>query len=301
MNFKSWLRKILPQPSANTAASFHRNDLAHMMMQKRNCILKLDYHLAEHCNLRCKGCSTYAPLAQKEFAELDVFTSDLTQLRSLIGDRLLNLHLLGGEPLLNPEIEQFVVKARSIFPETFIDIVSNGLLVKKMPESFWNTLREQNVALQLSVYPVNLNYAELTEYAKSKGVSAFSYGGGETIDHFYRKALDPYGQQVMYTSHLNCPHGDNTQLFRGRLYRCPSTAYVHHLNRKLKADDPSRPQEMFKLHPMDSLDIYQAKSAEEVFEFLSNAIPFCRYCVCTNITDVPWAKSDQNVQEWVNL
>lgn len=299
MNLKKRLRNILPQPSANTAAGFHRNDVAHHMMQKRNCLLKLDYHIAEHCNLKCKGCSTYAPLAPEVFTQLSVFQADLQRLKELLGDRLLNLHLLGGEPLLHPELEQFVVAARAILPDTFIDIVSNGLLTKQMPDSFWKTLGEQDVPLQFSSYPIDLDYPALIAYVKSKGARAFSYH--EEIDSFYRKGLDPYGQQIMYQSYLHCPHGDNTQLREGKLYRCPSTAYIDHLNRKLKLDDPTAPAETFKLHAMDSLDIYKAESAEEVLEFLSNAIPFCRYCLCSSMTEIPWAQSEQDVREWVNL
>ena len=301
MSLKSKLRKILPQPSANTTAAFQRLDVALQMSQKRNCLLKLDYHLTEHCNLNCKCCSTYAPLAEKEFTDIEVFKADLTRLRELIGDKLLNLHLLGGEPLLHPDVEQFIVAARAIFPETFIDVVSNGLLVKKMPDSFWNTMKEQDVVLQFSAYPVNLDYVELIEYAKSKGVRAFCFTGEGKIDTFYRKGLDPFGQRIMYTNHMLCPHGDNTQMRQGKLYRCPSAAYVRNLNRKMKEDDPTRPDETFKLHPMDSLDVYKAQSADEVFEFLSNATPFCRYCVCTNIVDVPWEQSKRDIREWVDL
>ena len=29
----------------------------------------LEVHLAEHCNLNCKGCSHFSPLAEKEFIE----------------------------------------------------------------------------------------------------------------------------------------------------------------------------------------------------------------------------------------
>lgn len=301
MSLKKILRKALPQPSAHTAASFERIELAQVTAQRRNCLQTLDYHIAEHCNLNCKCCSTYAPLAEKEFTDLETFQNDLSQLKKVIGNRLLNLHLLGGEPLLHPQIGEFAAAAREIYPDIYIDVVSNGLLVRKMPDSFYQTLREKNVVLQLSAYPVNLNYVELVEFIKSKGVRAFTFKGDERIDAFTRKGLDPFGQQNMYASHLHCAAGNTTQMRKGKLYRCPASAYVYQLNRKLKQDDPSAPEETFRLHELDSLDIYQAKNAQEVFDFLSNAIPFCRYCACSVITQVPWAKSSRAAGEWVNL
>lgn len=301
MSLKGILRKFLPQPSAHTAASFQRNDLAQVVMQQRNCVQTLDYHIAEHCNLNCKCCSTYAPLAQKEFADLDVFTGDLRQLESLVGNRLLSLHLLGGEPLLNPQIEGFVTAARTIFPEAYIDIVTNGVLVRTMPESFWDTLREQNTVLQLSAYPIKLDYVELVKFVKSKGVDAFTFRGDGRIDTFTRKGLDPRGQQNMYASHLHCASSNTTQLRKGKLYRCPATAYIYTINRKLREGDPSGPEETFRLHELDTLDIYKVKDAQEIYDFLSNAIPFCRYCTCSTITDVPWEKSQRDIREWVDL
>ena len=301
MSLRSAFRQILPQPSAHTADSFQKNDMAHYIMQRHNFIQTLDYHIVEHCNLNCKCCSTYAPLAKEEFCDLQVFTDDLTQLKSVVGDRLLSLHLLGGEPLLHPDIEKFIVAARTVYPEIYIDVVTNGLLARKMPESFWNTLREQNVVLQFSAYPINLSYVELVELAHSKGVRSFTFRGDQRIDVFTRKGLDPNGQQNIYASHLRCAGGNTTQLRKGKLYRCPATAYIDSLNRKMKEDDPSRPEESFKLHRLDALDIYQIKDAEEVFDFLSNAIPFCRYCTCSTITDVPWAKSKREIGEWVDL
>ncbi len=301
MKLKKLLRKYLPQPSANTASAFERNDLAQVVLQKRNLIQTLDYHIVEHCNLNCKCCSTYAPLAKEEFTDIEVFTSDLKQLKQVVGDRLLSLHLLGGEPLLHPDIDKFIIAARTIFPEIYIDVVTNGLLVRKMPDSFWDALREHNVVLQFSAYPINMNYSELINYAKSKGARSFSFNETARIDVFGRKPLDIFGQQNIYSSHIHCSSGNTTQLRKGKLYRCPATAYVYNLNRKIKEDDPSAPDETFKIHELDYIDIYNVKDKQEIFDFLSNAIPFCRYCALNLETDVKWEKSKRDISEWVDL
>ena len=73
------------------------------------------------------------------------------------------------------------------------------------------------------------------------------------------------------------------------------------MNCKLKEEDASRPDEMFKLHELDSLDIYEVKDAQEIYDFLSHAIPFCRYCKCSAITEVPWERSKLESSEWVDF
>lgn len=82
---------------------------------RRNTIEHLDYHITDHCNLNCQGCSVFAPVAEKRFADLDSFEKDMRDLHTLIGDAIQQIHLLGGEPLLHPKAEQFAQICRSVF------------------------------------------------------------------------------------------------------------------------------------------------------------------------------------------
>jgi molybdenum cofactor biosynthesis enzyme MoaA len=45
--------------------------------------------------------------------------------------------LMGGEPLLHPELERFFPAARTAFPSAKIKIVTNGILLSKKEDSFW--------------------------------------------------------------------------------------------------------------------------------------------------------------------
>jgi molybdenum cofactor biosynthesis enzyme MoaA len=46
------------------------------------------------------------------------------------------LRLLGGEPLLHPDITKFIKYAKRYFPETLIGIGTNGILLPKMKNKF---------------------------------------------------------------------------------------------------------------------------------------------------------------------
>jgi GDP-L-fucose synthase len=70
---------------------------------------KFEFHLTEHCNLKCKRCSHFCNVAEKEFLDIAVFERDVARMRELCGDDdLFEIHLLGGEPLLHPQITDFV-------------------------------------------------------------------------------------------------------------------------------------------------------------------------------------------------
>ncbi len=263
----------------------------------RQSIEHLDYHLTEHCNLNCKCCSTFSPLAKEKFADPDQFARDLTRLHELIGDRLEQLHLLGGEPLLHPQIEQFARLSREIFPEARIDFTTNGLLIHSMSESFWDTLRRYNVAIKYTKYPINLDYDEIVDYVRSKGVRIFSAGGEKPISQFRRIPLNAKGTYNTYLSYIQCPYTDCAQLRDGKLYRCPASAYSDLVNSALQAEGKT---DRFNLTAQDAIDLWQVHDADEVLSFLTNAVPFCQYCDMANATTIPWCQSKKTVSEWVD-
>ena len=99
--------------------------------------ISFEVALAEHCNLRCAGCDHFSPIAEPEFADIKEFERDFSRLSELFNGQAQEIHLLGGEPLLNPDIVLFLQVARKSFPQAIIDITTNGLLLKQMSEEFW--------------------------------------------------------------------------------------------------------------------------------------------------------------------
>lgn len=288
------LKKEIEQVKKTCSELVEKNDLNNLRMTSKNFIQNLDYHLVDHCNLNCKCCSTYSPLSGEKYASLSEFEKDLTRLHEIIGDKVIRLHLLGGEPLLHPEIEGFARISRRIFKKTRIDFTTNGLLIKKMPESFWDTLRETNIDIKYTRYPINLDYDDMENYIKEKGVKVFSAGG--EIKYFRKIPLKIAGTQDIYRSYLNCPYADCTQIRSGKLYRCSVAGFSDLLNNSLEDGNNK-----FILTEYDYVDLYGEVTEKELFEFLSNAFPFCQYCDTTHMDSrVEWGKSSGEVSEWLD-
>lgn len=266
----------------------------------RKTIEHLDYHLTEHCNLNCVGCSTFAPLADKKFADLHSFERDMKKLYDLIGDSVQQIHLLGGEPLLHPQAAEFARVCRTIFKNTRIDFTTNGLLVYDMPDSFWNVLRDNDIAIKYTQYPVKFDYPKMVEYVKSKGIYVFSAGGENGIRYFRRIPLNAKGTFNMYNSFIQCPYTDCAQLRDGKLFHCPASGFSDLLNKRVR--EVSEDAGMLQLSKYDYLDLYQVNSGTEVFDFLSNAIPFCQYCDMNHINEhIEWGVSKRDIREWMDL
>ena len=76
----------------------------------------LDYieiNINDHCNLNCKGCSHFAPLAPASFKNFNTFLKDIKRLKQLI-PHIFKIRIMGGEPFLNPELKRYVETLKEV-------------------------------------------------------------------------------------------------------------------------------------------------------------------------------------------
>ena len=262
--------------------------------------LSFSYHLADHCNLNCKGCDNYSSVAREAFTDIDVFKRDMKRIKQLFGNDVPSILLLGGEPLLNPNIEKYFEVARTIFPEpnTEIAVVTNGILLSKMGGSFWKSCRDNNIKVTYTRYPIKIGLEEIGDTAKSYGVIFERYGrpddGEKTLQ------FDPFdlrGCQDIETNFRNCFHANKCiQLSDGKLYTCNIRAYAHifcdYFDVKME------------LSEKDYIDIYSETTKDEILKFLSEPIPFCRYCRIIDRSDGHiWRTSNKepSIYDWLWL
>lgn len=99
-------------------------------------------HLVGECNLKCKGCDHMAPLAEGEYLSLEDFEKDFERLSYVTNKNVSRIGLMGGEPLLHPQVEKFFAIARKYFPDTTIQLVTNDILLPTKKEYFWQEAKK---------------------------------------------------------------------------------------------------------------------------------------------------------------
>jgi ABC-2 type transport system ATP-binding protein len=82
--------------------------------EKRNS-LRFEVHVTEHCNLNCKSCGHMSPLAKAEFLDLGTYSKDVERLSYLCGGKVELVDLMGGEPLLHPQLSEIASVTREFF------------------------------------------------------------------------------------------------------------------------------------------------------------------------------------------
>lgn len=255
-------------------------------------ILSFEVHLAEHCNLNCKGCDHFCSLAQPQFTDLNVFKRDFERLSELFNGEAREIHLLGGEPLLNPDVEKFCHIARECFPNAVINIVTNGILLPKMPDSFWRCCHDCNITVRPTKYPIKIDYESAQKKAEQFGVEYIYFNDAQQIKTMTHNQYDLKGLQDPRDSFLDCCRANKCiYLADGKLYPCTFAPNIHHFNSYFGTDLP--------VSERDSIDIFKAGSADEILEFLSNPIPFCRFCDIPGArVGQPWEVSKKQIDEW---
>jgi hypothetical protein len=215
-------------------------------------------------------------------------------MQKIASKNIKEVHLLGGEPLLHPELLKIFKIMRNCFNDADIKLISNGILVLQQKESFWKSMKKYNIELAITKYPLNINYQEINHLTKKYGIKYTFYAPSKENSQWHFP-LDIKGNQDANYSYQNCRLGNNCtniNIYKGKLYMCPITLNVKYFNKFFKKN--------CNLEEQDYLRLSDIRNADEIDEFLSKPTPFCKYCDIKNRTfDNKWEVSKKEIQEWI--
>jgi len=81
------------------------------------------------CNLSCVGCTNYSDLTHSGYVPWAVMKDQLSAWLAVID--IPDFGIMGGEPLINPEIRQWLRGVRELMPTSQIRFTTNGLLLDR--------------------------------------------------------------------------------------------------------------------------------------------------------------------------
>ncbi|MCR4591445.1 MAG: radical SAM protein [Lachnospiraceae bacterium] len=251
----------------------------------------LQINLVDGCNLNCKGCAHFANLFDTtEITDISEFKKDLSYLSRRI--HLFELRMMGGEPLLNKDLPDYINAAREILPETDLRLVTNGILLLKQPKELFECIKKNNVTLDISGYKPILPYQDkITALLKEYDIP---YVMTLNIGKFY-KTMNISGNSDEKKAYEVCAQSFCTHLRGGKLYVCPMEALFYRYIEYFNIQD----------FPLDTakfgIDIYDDNlDFSSLFDRISESVPLCRYCSEGGDELFDWAVSDDPEKEdWI--
>lgn len=236
-----------------------------------------EYHVAFHCNLKCKGCGHYSNIAKPEFGNLNVYKNDIKRLKELYWG-VERIRLMGGEPLLNKQLSQFIVATRNTFLDANIRVVTNGLLIPDINENLLKIMHEYNTGFDVTQYPPTQEVKEKIE------LRCLEHGVEMAMSPLVKEFFDNWNsntensQQISYE---RCISKGCHYLEDGKMSLCCAPILQLKLQDILKRE--------VEVSENDIIDIY--KDTLDGFllnKYLSKPIKFCKYCDNENIKWFPW-------------
>ncbi|MDR2521130.1 MAG: hypothetical protein LBC72_01060, partial [Spirochaetaceae bacterium] len=209
------------------------------------------------------------------------------------GGKLASFYVTGGEPLLHPQISEIFGIAREYFPKTEIGFMTNGLLLLKMPETFWEKCKEYSVAINISRYPINLDIEAIREKAKTYQLKTDYVGGNDVpIKSMWKYPLDVEGKQPLNRSYGICSQINRCITMKdGKIYPCNTIAGIGHFNKYFNKN--------LEVTPADVLELHSVTDVNEIYQFLYTPKPFCKYCNRKGVEfGILYGNSKKEIGEW---
>jgi len=98
----------------------------------------LAYNVIDHCTFRCKNCTTYSEYAKPKFSQISSYENDVKKISEVL--RVNKFELYGGEPLLHPQLVDYILIAKKHNLSKTVSVVTNGQLLPKQSDEFYSVV-----------------------------------------------------------------------------------------------------------------------------------------------------------------
>jgi len=235
--------------------------------------LAVEFAAADHCNLRCSGCSHMSPFLKPRIPAEEELVRDMGRLATAMSAD--EIRILGGEPLLNPRIVPLLKAARASGIAARVCLTTNGLLLHKMPDEFWANVDRVNLSLYPGARPSDKRLEQAHKSAARSGTKLILE---ELLTFRTTMVTEPHPADAVTSmifktcknAHLYHCH----MVHAGWLYKCACPSVLCEFLGNM--DQSGYRSEL------DGFDIHGAKDLRnELWAFLTDAKPLdaCRYCL----------------------
>jgi organic radical activating enzyme len=258
-----------------------------------------EVYITNVCNYSCTHCQSLNNFAFKGHQLWNDYCSEYTALSNLIDFD--TIQIIGGEPTLNPEFEKWVNGISNLWPDTKLQIATNGTRLDKITTDIYQVLLKHKGTLWITCHDIQL-YDGFLDFAKTFLKNIISDNYDPTIklktrtlidendvevildwtQSFVPSAIDVLDDQQLimkYNSdpvqaHEICGFKTCHQINKGKLYKCPLVSvlpdFLDQFDVSMSADDRSL---AYSYEPLTVNN-----NAAEFVATISNPIPQCKFC-----------------------
>jgi len=269
-------------------------------------IPKIEFYITNVCNLSCNECNRFNDLKFKGTQLWKDYESVYTEWAEYIDfERIV---ILGGEPLLNPSILEWIQGLHRLWPKYGKQILTNATQLDKV-NGLYEACRDNMTWIGISLHSLqDLTYVEerirgfLGEITKQEhdknGCGRFGshwyYENGEGVgvgvwhqDYFYKNSIltAPTGEMFLHDSdpkraHEQCMFvkNKNYHFIRGNIYKCGPVALYPELSEQFDLNLTEEDKQLINNYSSLTLDMAKAGTAQDWLNHIDDQIPQCKFC-----------------------
>jgi organic radical activating enzyme len=203
----------------------------------------LETMITQACNISCLGCTNYSDLKHAGYLS---WSDGKKQIESWL-DRVTipDFGIMGGEPLINPEVGAWIQGCRDLMPDSQIRFTTNGLLLNKQLDILDLFDEIGNCVFKITVHVENAELEDLIEYINSRyawepviehGISRFKTRNNfrfqinrpKVFTKTYKNAysnMQPYNNDPILAFE-NCCQTTCPLLYKGSIYKCSTSGLL---------------------------------------------------------------------------
>ena len=201
--------------------------------------------ITQVCNISCEGCTNYSDLTHKGYVTWEEGLNSLSRWLDII--EIPDFGIMGGEPLVNPQVYDWIYGVRELMPTTQIRFTTNGLLLNK--NKFRNIMQVMhdvgNIVFKITVHINNTTVQDFIDNTLSRykweEVIEFGIKRHKTTNNvrfqlnypseFIKPFDGSYANMKPYFSNAEMAFNQCIQqtcplLYKDRIYKCSTSALL---------------------------------------------------------------------------
>jgi len=267
---------------------------------------RLEFYITNVCNLTCGGCNRYNNYKFSGWESWEEAEPILTKWSKYIEIR--HPVILGGEPLLNPDIVKWIGGLRRLWPEhSGVQVQSNGTRINHVKGLFEALDPREGNWIGISIHSADdkeelfnrirefLKYdVEETQDSNHPVGSDFQFANRTTTtkvhawltDKFVQSNLiqRPDGTFTLYNSNPTIAHETctfrqfkNYHMIRGKIYKCGPAGLMPEFDQQYPLDISEEDRKLLYSYRPLSVDEFDERGVE-FFNNIDQEIPQCKFC-----------------------
>lgn len=252
-------------------------------------MIETDYgceiNAVRHCTNACVACNhASTKFTERYFMAPAVLARDLEVMKNHLRTKL--LFVQGGEPLLHPQIVELMSLCYDSGIAKQCGVLTNGKLLKRMGDDFWEMLATRKMELRMSCYPDLAT--DIVPFALEKGQQWGFFVRPQEIGAFkpvFRSVPDG-------STYFGCPWRRCITIHEHWFYLCPlSTFWPEQFMKRTERWKDIDPH-------IDGIPI-EGMTDEKLDTFLKRSHPLesCKICSGATGPSIPWHQNGSK-EEW---